>query len=151
MKKVVPQLVTVGTGTRALGLQIQSFQHKPPELSESACLSLGVIEAQPSSSDSSFSCRRTSEGHAVHLLCARRHGKQQCHHVRQRHAAEFKGERQISAKLQGVQGKAACIRAYPFRHLCILWAERAADQAGRFQTQRAQRSNTKGSRVHLVQ
>ena len=151
MRKLMPHLVTVGTGTWALGLQIQSFQHNPPELSEPAWPDLGVVEAMLISSDSSFSCRRTSERHAVHLLCAREHGTRQCHHVLQCNATKLKGQRWISTDLRGIQGKAAQLRAYPFQTFVYSSGRESSwGQLGDF-TELSQRSNPKGSRVHLVQ
>lgn len=92
----------------------------------------GVSGAEWSSSDRSFSCRRTSEGHTVHLLCAREPGRQQCHRVLQCYATKFKGRKwEISTKLPRVQGKRACFGACPFRTFAYNLRGRTAKQAGR--------------------
>ncbi|KAJ8779921.1 hypothetical protein J1605_012090 [Eschrichtius robustus] len=61
-----------------------------------------------------FSCR-TPEGHAVHLLSTRKHGKQQCHRVLQFcHATKFKGKRQdISTEVRGVQDRLSGMATTP--------------------------------------
>lgn len=150
MKKLVPQLVTVGTGTEP-----QVSKSRVSNTSHRSFLNqygpgLGVIEVKLSSIDHSFSCRRTSEGHAVHLLCARGHGKQQCHHIRQCQAAKFKGKRQISTKLQVFKVRQPSSGLTLSDTCAVLGQREQLTRLGDF-TKLPQRSNPKGSRVHLVQ
>jgi len=106
----------MGTGTLVVGLHIQSFFHNPLNwawLSEVIMVPSQNPRDKLRSNHCCFSCR-IPEGHAIHLLCARQHGKQQCHHVLQHWATKFKGKRQdISTEVWGVQGKAVCFRACP--------------------------------------
>lgn len=113
----------------------------------------GVPGAELSSGDSSFSCRRTSEGHTVHLLCAREHGRQQCHRVLQCYATKFKGRKwEISTKLPCVQGKRACFGACLFRTFVYNLQGKSCQASGENSLNHSLGDKTqRGYRVHLVQ
>ena len=106
----------MGTGTLVLGLQMQSFFHNPLNWAWRSEVVM-VPSQNPRDklrSNHCYSSCRIPEGHAIHLLCARQHGKQQCHHVLQHWATKYKGKRQdISSEVWGVQGKAVCFKACP--------------------------------------